>query len=351
MKRALLIVSLLILKSQLVLAGSATWDLNPTSNDWSTAANWTPDTVPNGPLDTATFDVSNVTGVSLMANTEVNSIVFDAGASPFVITVIGQGTLASTLTISGAGLVNDSGITQQLITSPAGGGGVGNITFTGDANAGSSITMTNKGGGPIGMFGAGTTFMDDASAGTVTFINEGGRNSRHAEPGLIQFFGNSTAATGTFTCESGSGGGHFGAFGGNIRFSDESTAADGTFELKGGTTADDERGFDGGYVLFYDTATAGNGVFTLNGSDAELTGGSYVQFYDDSSAGNATLIAKGGTLDGGGIDFFGDSTGGTARCELFGNGTLSILLAISPAVGSIEGDGIVSLGGPLTVGY
>src|SRR6266446_2574459 len=29
--------------------GSATWNLNPTSGDWNTATNWTPETVPNGP--------------------------------------------------------------------------------------------------------------------------------------------------------------------------------------------------------------------------------------------------------------------------------------------------------------
>ena len=36
-------------------AGSATWNLNPTSSDWNTATNWTPATVPNGPTDVATF--------------------------------------------------------------------------------------------------------------------------------------------------------------------------------------------------------------------------------------------------------------------------------------------------------
>jgi len=39
-------------------ATDATWNLNPTSSDWNTAANWTPNTVPTG---TATFEVSNTT--------------------------------------------------------------------------------------------------------------------------------------------------------------------------------------------------------------------------------------------------------------------------------------------------
>ena len=42
---------------QVSQAGSATWNLNPASDLWSTASNWTPATVPNGPADTATFDI------------------------------------------------------------------------------------------------------------------------------------------------------------------------------------------------------------------------------------------------------------------------------------------------------
>jgi hypothetical protein len=40
-------------------AGSATWNLDPISSDWNIAANWTPNTVPNGPDDIATFELSN----------------------------------------------------------------------------------------------------------------------------------------------------------------------------------------------------------------------------------------------------------------------------------------------------
>src|SRR5437667_3752147 len=67
-------------------ADSATWNLNPISGDWNTAANWTPNTVPNGPSDTATFGVSNITDISLSHRIQVEAIVFSAGASPFTIT-------------------------------------------------------------------------------------------------------------------------------------------------------------------------------------------------------------------------------------------------------------------------
>ena len=68
------------------LAGSATWNLNPATNDWNTAENWGPATIPNGPTDVATFGISNQTNLSTSASTEVDSIVFLPSASAFTIT-------------------------------------------------------------------------------------------------------------------------------------------------------------------------------------------------------------------------------------------------------------------------
>jgi hypothetical protein len=62
-----------MLLANIARAGSATWDLNPGSGDWNTAANWTPMTVPNGASDTATFSLSNTTNVSISANAEVSN--------------------------------------------------------------------------------------------------------------------------------------------------------------------------------------------------------------------------------------------------------------------------------------
>src|SRR5947208_15938786 len=65
---AVVFVPFLLSAASSAFAGSATWNLNPTSGDWNTATNWTPATVPNGPNDTATFDVSNITDVFVSAN-------------------------------------------------------------------------------------------------------------------------------------------------------------------------------------------------------------------------------------------------------------------------------------------
>src|SRR6266446_8720407 len=95
---ALIGSGLVFLLSVIARAGSATWDLNPGSGDWNTAGNWTPMTVPNASTDTATFGLSNITNVSLSANSEVNGIIFDPGASVYTITA----SPGLTLTLSGA---------------------------------------------------------------------------------------------------------------------------------------------------------------------------------------------------------------------------------------------------------
>src|SRR5437763_10682230 len=106
-------------------AGSATWDSNPVNNHWSKAANWTPATVPYGESEVATFAASNTTDVVLGstqngdAGNILGSIVFEPGASAYAITmtaVLGQ---TSYLEFDGNGVVNNSGIVQNLVAAKA----------------------------------------------------------------------------------------------------------------------------------------------------------------------------------------------------------------------------------------
>jgi hypothetical protein len=59
--------SLMFLLPAVAYPNSAQWDLDPSSVDWNTTANWTPMTIPNGPADIATFALSNTTNVSISA--------------------------------------------------------------------------------------------------------------------------------------------------------------------------------------------------------------------------------------------------------------------------------------------
>src|SRR3954470_19181205 len=96
-----LISAFALVAPHLVYAGSATWNLNPTSGDWNTAANWTPATVPNGASDTATFGTSNTTSVTASTTIVVDSVVFSPGASVFSVTAA-SGSSATPFVIGGA---------------------------------------------------------------------------------------------------------------------------------------------------------------------------------------------------------------------------------------------------------
>src|SRR5262249_3404793 len=102
------LITTLIISSSFILdayAGSATWNSNPASGDWNTATNWTPETVPNDPLDVATFGASNTSEISLSSEVKLDSIVFDAGASAYTISSGTQPSF-SRFTIGGDGIVN-----------------------------------------------------------------------------------------------------------------------------------------------------------------------------------------------------------------------------------------------------
>jgi hypothetical protein len=371
-------VLLLLSARGTTFAAGGTWDLNPGSGDWNTGTNWSSGTVPNGASDIATFDISNTTAVGISANTTVAGITFNSGASVFTITVEGN----QDLFFLGAGITNNSGVTQNFVAANVG-GLAGDIFFeSASSTAGSMTHFTDTGSSTMGSINSGT-FFDGASstAGSATFIQTGGTAS-NGFGGFVNFEGAlSSAGTGTFINQAGtsSGGGGFtefdgtttmaatatnatitndggatlGAYGLTI-FTTISTAANATITNDGGTAS----GADGGQTDFFNSSTAGSATITNNaGAVAGAIGGS-TQFSDTSATGNATLIANGGLGGGGSIQFFNSSAGGTARVEVFNNGTgtpgnLDISSHVAPGVtiGSLEGSGNVFLGGRnLTVG-
>ena len=188
------LIIFLILTPSFVLdayAGSATWKLNPQNSNWNTAGNWTPGTVPNGPADTATFAVSNNSAVSVMSTTEVEGIVFNPGASAFSITSSSNVVGTVTLTISGTGVTNNSGIEQNFVAT----GdffNIGEISFTNGATAGQKTIYTAT----TNILGNGTNirFFDNARAGSSTFVLEGPAPGGDGA-GQVYFAGNCAART------------------------------------------------------------------------------------------------------------------------------------------------------------
>src|SRR5437867_1590131 len=77
---------MLLATTYTAFSGSATWNLNPKSNDWHTAQDWTPETVPDQTTDVATFDVSNVTDINISwPSIGIGGITFNPGASAYFI--------------------------------------------------------------------------------------------------------------------------------------------------------------------------------------------------------------------------------------------------------------------------
>jgi autotransporter-associated beta strand protein len=312
--------SVIMLAIQASWAGSATWQVTPMDNDWNNPANWTAGGPPNGPSDTATFSLTQGPSVSVSTNTEVNEVIFDS--TPYTIEVPYPNGI--TLTISGAGITNESGVTQTFLVH-------GDLFLQNNAAVGNSVTVETGSGGSGYV-----QFSGNAAAGNCMF---------NLDPGTVEFDGNATADNGVFDvhgftfCGSGAGA---------VAFYDTASAGSGTFILDGGAVCGNG---GGGSVYFSGTSTAGNAVFTINGATSTDESGGFVSFQgspeEGPTAGNATLIANGGSGggSGGAIQFVSVSAGGTSRLELFGNASLDVNPYYIPSltVGSIEGTGTVTL--------
>ncbi|HCX29816.1 MAG TPA: hypothetical protein DHU55_08625, partial [Blastocatellia bacterium] len=282
-------------------------------------------TVPEQPSDIATFAKSNTTAIAISSSIVIDSIVFNANASSFTI----SSTPSLVFSVGGAGIINNSGVAQNFVI-PNNGIAGATMRFSGSATAG-NLTSFDNGGGLL-------QFAASSSAGNGTFITN--------ELGETKFQSNATADHGTFVTNGSAASGSFGGF---MVFIDSSTAGNATITINGGAAPGaTEAGMD-----FVTRSTAANAVITVNGGEVEGADGGRANFVGGSSADNATLIVNGGVGDGGAITFFDNSSGGAARVEVFGSGSVDISEHNAPGVivGSLEGDGLVFLGANnLTVG-
>jgi autotransporter-associated beta strand protein len=265
------------------------------------ASNWVQGVVPDG---TATFGISDTTDISvLLSLTEVDKIIFSPGASSYDITALP----AASLNFERFGIVNNSGIEQNFSTSSEGSYGIG---FIGASSAGIQTVFTIASGG--------MGFGNSANADQATVINLSA-STVDGSYGVTAFDDQTNAAMATITNEAGQG-----------------------------------DGASGGLTLFRDTSKGGSAVITCEGASVSGAQGGLLEFSGSAHGDAATLIANGGSNGAGGgeIDFTDSASGDTARVELFGNGMLNIVQQLhGVTIGSLEGDGMVSLGSsPLTVG-
>jgi hypothetical protein len=341
-------LSLFVATSTPVLAVNAVWLLNPGSGIWNVGTNWSMSSAPVNPGDTATFNTSIQTSLTLSAPATVESITFNPGASAFTINTSGN-----VLTIQGVGIVNNSGQTQTLINSGAGSFGftpVGSTEFHNTSSAGHA-TITNRGGQAFAGGGL-TEFFNTSSAGHATITNRGGE-ALVSGGGLTQFLNTSSAGHATIT---NNGGEAHAAGGGLTQFLNTSGAGHATITNNGG-------GGDagGGLTEFFNTSTAGSATITNNGASTGLgfsntssagnativNNDGHTEFFNASTAGSATIVNN----ESGGTFFLDSSDGGTARAITNGNGVLDISGLTTPGItiGSIEGSGNYFLGSKMLI--
>ena len=313
----------LMLALSSAFADSATWLVNPSSGDWNTVSNWTPGGPPNGPADTATFQLSAVNELSVSASTQVGAVIFDAGGSTLYKIMVGPGRM---LSISGTGITNNSTFAQNFVTTVDSVANVGIIQFTDSATAGVLTSFTNEGTLVDGSYGGVTQFRNNSTASHGMFRNEGGL-APLASGGRTLFFDRSTASNGLFISHggaflsegglgSGQGGetvfyndstaGHGtfismgdelgGAVGGTTAFFHNASAADGTFVANGAAPIGPWGGAAGGTISFNDNSTAANGTFFSNSAAVAGTRGGFINFWDSSTAGQGTFFLRGGAF-------------------------------------------------------
>ncbi len=213
-------------------AQDATWLLDPTSDDFKTAANWTPATVPSG---TAFFGTSDTTALTFSTGGAAGGWTFNAGASAYTF------ANSQAYTFTGAGIVINGGSASITNTD--------DLTFLGASTAGRA-TITNDNS---------IIFNTNSTAGNATINN--------ANFGAMTFNNSSTAGSATITNKN------------NVFFESASTAGSATITndhnifFSGASTAGNATITNNATIQFEDRTTAGSAAITNNsGATVDFSG-------------------------------------------------------------------------------
>ncbi len=295
-------------------AQDSTWLLNPGSNNYNLAGNWSAG-VPTG---TATFGITNAASVVITADIVFDSWIFSAGAPAYTF----SSDNLRTLEFSGGGISVLGGSVNFI------NGGL--LNFNNASTAGSA-TLTNPGI---------LSFNQTSTAGSANIVNTY----------VLGFYNNSTAANATINSSN-------------------------SMSFNGTTTAGNARITNTGNLAFNASSTAGSATITstndlffsnsATAGGATITNSNLLRFLDTSSAGNASILnvnlmyfynastaGSAAITNGGLLNFISTSTGGTAAITNGAAGVTDFSAHVGAlGVGSIAGGGSFTLGAnQLTVG-
>jgi len=313
-------------------AENATWAGTIISAQWEIPTNWgkTGSIFGGVPSNTATFGSGGwaTVGIALGYQAQIKTMSFTKDAKAFTFQIGGILTGAS-LTVSGQGVVNNSG--KQQTFEVGGLLGTGTLCFINGATSADSVIRLNSKGR--------LCYMNNANAGSsdisveedseVDFSGDSSAGKSHIDlsKGSKASFGdNATAGDSQIKVGDGAsvdfGGNSSGGNSaidvgkdGSINFREGSSAGDSTLNVSDGGKAhfDDKTNAgnsnigvgDGGTVDFNDDSNAGN-------SDIDVGNGGKVDFNDDSSAGDSNI----GVGDGGEVDFNDGSNAGNSDIDV-----------------------------------
>ena len=314
------VIPLLALASILsAQGGSATWDASPPTNNWNTAGNWNPATVPNGQTDDATFSASNQTAIEMTSDISLGGVFFTSTAPAYTISLDSGRSLqlydsgmsnssifAPTFVANDSAIAfhNSSSVANVALTLNASSPGLASVTFDAGTSAFSALITAN---------GGACTF----AGGTLDFAT------------VLLRGGTSTNPTGGY-------GDLDGANGASARVYSGAAAV--------------ERA-EGGIAFLHNGATAGDGLFSSDGSffPEQATAG-LVEVDSSVDLGSAAFTGNGGVNGGAGgmIKFDGVSHGKGASVTLSGNAIWDMSYPLnnrSLYLASLNGEGNVFLGG------
>lgn len=270
----------------------------PVSNDWNTAANWTPATVPSSG-GSAAFGASSVTDISLSGTIDLDRLTFGASAPAYTIHTNGH-----LLYLYEAGVVNDSAAKPTFDVN----GGI-MLFFAGTA---ANATFTTSLAGSLNFYNGSTadhaniTVLSGGTASLIIRNNATAAQSTILNQGLTQFIEAATAGSATITNE------------GELSFFTTSTAGDATITTRSGARTSFVEQSSGGNGRF---VTELGGRFSLdNLATAGTTTGSI------AGAGTYSLGAKNLTTGGNDdtTEVSGPITGDGGSLTKVGTGTLTL---------------------------
>jgi autotransporter-associated beta strand protein len=279
-----------------------TWQVSPSSNDYSTAGNWSGGTVP-GIFDAASFGTSTMTGLSITSGTNVGEWVFNPGASQYSFTISGSfkddGFVGAGILVNGGSATISVGALSFLSFFNSSTAGLASII-----NLGGLYFSEMSTGGNASILNNGLVeFKDDSSAGRATI---------HTLPGgTLEFVGFATGGNAQLITD------------GTVDFS-ESVGLAGDHNLSAGSIEG-----AGIYELGPNHVAVGSNGLSKTASglidDGGLGGGLVKVGHGKLTLSHAFNTYSGGTgLDAGTLDLAAVEAAGTGPISFGGKATLAI---------------------------